>query len=246
MTIAQFIDSLDRLDALILLEDIIGHDRAYLLAHDEDELTDHQLAWLEPRAARRRAGEPLAYIRGHVEFYGRDFDVTTSTLVPRPESEDIIELLKTLQPQTICDVGTGSGALGITAALEIPGSSVTLLDVSQDALDVARRNAERLNAPVMYLKSDLLAETREHFDVLLANLPYVPDGHPINRGAEFEPPLALYGGPDGLDLYRLLFQEARATYIITEAMPEQHGALAAIGTFTLLQTKGYAQLFRCQ
>ena len=91
MTVASFIQSLDRLDALILLEDITGRDRSYLLAHDEDELTDHQVSWLEPRAARRRGGEPLAYIRGHIEFYGRDFDVTTNTLVPRPESEDITE-----------------------------------------------------------------------------------------------------------------------------------------------------------
>lgn len=244
-----------RLDTIILLEDALSTNRAHILAHPETVLPHQTVELLEQQITRRCSHEPLAYIRGHVAFYGRDFIVTPDVLVPRPETEGIIDFLKELalpRPNvTIADVGTGSGCIGVTAALELTESSVDLLDISSAALEVAAQNAERLDVTTDIVLSDLLANTPRTYDIILTNLPYVPDDYPINRAAGLEPSLALFSGSDGLVHYRAFWKQLselseRPLYVITEAFPSQHNALAGIaGTagYTMQKVSGYVQLF---
>lgn len=233
-----------RLDALVLLEDVTEHDRGWLLAHPEFEIVSSQLTRLTKLLNQRAKHVPLAYVRGRTEFYGREFVITPAVLEPRPESETMIELLKawtqdpSLKPNKrqklkIADVGTGCGALGITAALEVPNTDVELLDIDRTALKVAKTNVDKFTLSMSVVQSDLLANAKHAYDVLLCNMPYVPDSYPINRAAAFEPELAIFGGPDGLDLYRQLFDQIsklpkQPLYILTEALPAQHPELAAI------------------
>jgi len=149
-----------RLDCLILLEDVLGYSRAHLLAHLEKEIPPDKLVILGEKLSRRAAREPIAYIRGFSEFYGRNFNVDRHVLIPRPESEAIIEILKSLKlpvKPRIVDVGTGSGALAITFALEINEAYVEAIEISHDALAVAKLNAKQHNAHVAFYQADLLA-----------------------------------------------------------------------------------------
>lgn len=233
-----------RLDCLVLLEDIVGKDRAYLLAHPETELSAAQAQKLNTLLTRRACHEPLAYIREKTEFYGREFFINHSVLEPRPETETMIELLKKLllpQGAVLVDIGTGSGAIAITAALELSNVSVMAVDIDPHCLEVARSNAERLNAHVAFQESNLLASLTSSSDVILANLPYVPDTYHINEAAMEEPRIAIFGGPDGLDLYRKMFDQIDALqkkpqYILTESIPFQHHGLA-----TIARKHGYIQ-----
>ncbi|HXR50388.1 MAG TPA: HemK/PrmC family methyltransferase [Verrucomicrobiae bacterium] len=245
-----------RLDVLILLEDATGKDRAWLLAHPEFELNDKQVKVIKNVLKRRAAHEPLAYIRGHTEFYGREFLLNQDVLEPRPESETMIDLLKKImQPdrkQYIADVGTGSGALGITAQLELPDGLVELLDIDQKALKVAKMNVDKFTLNISVKQSDLLAKASPKQDILLCNLPYVPDGFQINPAAMREPRIAIFGGPDGLDVYRKLFNQVEELadeplYILTEALPVQHELLRDIAEshdYTLLTSEDFIQVFQ--
>lgn len=244
-----------RLDCLLLLEDELGIDRAHLLAHPETALTPIQAAALGEKCALRATHFPLAYIRGKAFFYGRTFMVTPRVLVPRPETETMITLLTELQglpPRPrIVDIGTGSGCIGISAALEIPSAITTLYDIDPDALAIAQKNAETHGANVRTKVQDLLSAPAEAFDVVLANLPYVPENYAINTAASFEPALALFAGDDGLDLYRSLWQQllSQSTppkHVLTEALHEQHAALASLAEqagYTLANKKGLIQHF---
>lgn len=242
-----------RLDALVLLENATGIDRAQLLAHPETTLTPIALEQLADQLERRLQHEPLAYILGRAEFYGRSFAVTPDVLVPRPESETIIDVLKQQLPLAghtpantkIADIGTGSGALAITAALET-GVIACAVDIDEACLTVAKNNAVVHTTPLLTLQGDLLspflaadasAEATAFGapDILLANLPYVPVDYPINNAARHEPALALFAGTDGLDAYRRFFAQVvqlpkQPVLIITESLPEQHAALAALAT----------------
>jgi release factor glutamine methyltransferase len=245
-----------RLDTLILLEDLLGRERSWLLAHTEAELSAAQAASFKRKIDRRKKHEPLSYIRGFNEFYGRNFKVNKRVLVPRPESETIIDLLKTAFPSAsglmIADVGTGSGCLGITAGLELPGSKVDLYDIDSSALAVAKHNAHIHELHVQAHKRDLLNRPSRSYNVILANLPYVPDGWEINASAMKEPRLALSGGKDGLDLYRRLFKQLQILgwwplHAFTEAMPSQHKELAVVAKahgFYLETEQDYIQVFR--
>lgn len=245
-----------RLDALVLLEDITGRDRTHLLAHPETELLSKDLAKLKKLLRRRAKHEPLAYVRGHTEFYGRDFVITPTVLVPRPESETMIDLLKTLpdlsETPSILDIGTGSGSLGITAQLELPGATVTLSDISVEALEIAKTNVDKFTLNISTLEMDLLGDNSLAYDVLLCNLPYVPDEYQINQAAGFEPRLAIFGGLDGLDLYRRLFDqvlkaEIQPLYILTESLPSQHQTLKQIAqeaNYILHLEQDFIQVFR--
>jgi release factor glutamine methyltransferase len=242
-----------RLDCLVLLEDHLGKDRAHLLAHPEIELTSEQEKVLSEQIERRSKHEPLAYIRGKTEFYGRDFIVNAHTLEPRPETETMIDLLKKIEldKPTICDIGTGSGAIAITAALELPHANVYACDISDECLHTAAQNNRSHRSNVTIYKSNLLESAGSSYDVLICNLPYVPDSHTINKAAMFEPRLAIFGGTDGLDLYRELFVqisevETKPQYILTESLPFQHEVLADIAkqyNYSLQKTEDFIQLF---
>jgi len=245
-----------RLDSLVLLEDITNIDRAQLLAHPEQMLTASQAKKFTKMVQQRSTHEPLAYIRGKTEFYGREFHIDHHVLEPRPESEGMIDILKLFKStRTIIDVGTGSGALAITAKLEIPQSQVIAIDIDTDCLAVAKQNAKQLGADIAFISSDLL----ENIDMslldsatLLCNLPYVPDSFQINPAAMREPRLAIFGGPDGLDLYRKLFQQlkdagSRPLLVLTESMPPQHAELKSIAEaagFVLDRSEDFIQSFR--
>lgn len=243
-----------RLDCLVLLEDGLSIDRGLILAHPERVLRASKMAVLNNKIMQRVAHVPLAYIRGKASFFGRTFAVNSHVLVPRPETETMILLLKELplppRPR-LADIGTGSGCLGITAALEIQANA-TLTDINDKALGVAKANAKTLRAAVQTSKNDLLTHNTAHYDVLLANLPYVPQNYPVNQAAQHEPALALYGGEDGLELYRRFWNQVKEspgdpTYILTESLPEQHKALARMAEnagFILTRTEGFIQCFR--
>ncbi len=227
-----------RLDVLVLLEDCLRTSRAHILAHPELKLQRPALQKLEKWLARREQHEPLAYIRGFSEFYGRSFKIDKRVLQPRPESETMIDLLKTLRlpiNPSIADVGAGSGALGITAVLEVPHSTSDLFEIDTAALAVAKRNVKKHKVSARCFYSDLLRASRGTYDVVLANLPYVPSYHYVNEAAGHEPRLAIYGGGDGLEIYRRLFNQLSGhrsppRYVLTESMPPQHGRLEDIAT----------------
>jgi len=271
MTIAQFLTEATellqkagvesaRLDVLILLEDLLERDRSRVLAHAEQLLTKEQVHKLNNYIVQRSRHTPLAYIRGHVAFFGRDFIVNEHVLIPRPETEAVIELLKECsfsKPPCIADVGTGSGCIGITAALELPTTRVHFYDTDKAALEVALSNARRLHAHGEYYRGNVLDPWRHDYDVVLANLPYIPDVYPINKAAGFEPELALFSGEDGLNHYRLLWRQIKAragksgepdkpAHVIIEAFPAQHAdldGLAAAAGYRLHATRGYVQHF---
>jgi release factor glutamine methyltransferase len=167
-----------RLDALLLLELVTSRSRADLLASSKETLSVMRQGKLKKLVERRLNGEPMAYIAGQKEFYGRDYIVNHSVLVPRPESEAFLELLsvlrKTERVHSLVDIGTGSGVLAITAKLQHPDLYVFATDNSKDALQVAAQNALRHKAAVTFKEQNLLAGDREGYDVIFANLPYVP------------------------------------------------------------------------
>ncbi|MGH7237570.1 MAG: N5-glutamine methyltransferase family protein [Candidatus Saccharimonadales bacterium] len=247
-----------RLDSLVLLEDTTGKDRGWLLAHPEYELSQTQVKKLDGFIERRTTHEPLAYIRHKTEFYGREFYVDRRVLEPRPDSETMIDLLKSLKllsKSIIIDIGTGSGALAITAKLELPQNQVLASDNDPNCLTIARGNASRLAAEINFYQGDLLNGVPSNMlrlpATIIMNLPYVPDDFPINKAAESEPKTAILGGSDGLDLYRQIFRqitklELKPDYILTEAMPPQHERLAEIAGaagFRLTKTDDFIQLF---
>lgn len=229
-----------RLDCLVMLEDVLNTNRTHILAHQERELTEVQLKKLDTMIAKRARHVPLAYIRGKTEFYGRVFRINDHVLEPRPESETIIEMLLKYRPpqgQPLIDIGTGSGALAITAALELPDNPVVATDIDDACLVVAKRNADKLNATLTFYHGSLLEALPRHLGrtpaTLLCNLPYVPDNFQINTAATHEPHHAIFGGGDGLELYRTLFTQLATTYpgpthLLCESLPPQHDLLTSI------------------
>jgi len=211
-------------DAQQLLEIATGLTRTQMLAAPERALCEEEAGAFQGMLAQRRAAVPIQHLRGSQEFFGRDFIVSPDVLIPRPETEHIVEeVLRLLSDRTaplkIADVGTGSGVLGITLALEYPQSLIAALDISPEALAVAQDNAAQLGtiSRTRILQSDLLAAVKdEQFDLIVSNPPYIPLPEKDTLHAEvrnYEPHLALFGGEDGHDLLRRLVPEAAASLI---------------------------------
>lgn len=238
-----------RLDAEIILAHTISHPRTWLHAHGDELLDPRRKDIADARAELRLERVPIAYIIGHKEFYGRRFNVSPHVLIPRPESESLIELLKRHLPDSakhLVDVGTGSGCLGITAKLELPQLSVTLVDIDKNALKIAKSNAISLQATVRTLESNLLDAYPLLADIVIANLPYVDRGWTVSVDTESEPDLALYADDHGLKLIKRLIDtlpsrtSARAL-ILLEADTRQHEAIIAYATknhLSLVATDG--------
>ncbi len=195
-----------RLDAELLLAEALGVDRTRLMIDDEKPLDPAQAERFEAMLARREAREPVAYILGRKEFRRITLSVDSRVLIPRPETELLVEVALSLpQGSRVVDVGTGSGAVALALKDERPDLSVVGSDVSAEALEVARANALRLGLDVELVQADLLEGLDGPFDAVLANLPYVPEASGLAPEIErYEPALALYGGPDGLDVTRRL------------------------------------------
>jgi release factor glutamine methyltransferase len=205
-----------RLTAELLLAHALGCDRVRLYLDFDKPLGDPELARYRELVQRRSRGEPTAYLTGHREFFGHRLAVDPRVLIPRPETELLAELALELLPEdgAALDLGTGSGALAIALKLGRPGASVTAVDLSPGALEVARANAEALGAAVAFLGGDLYAPLPAgvRFQVIVSNPPYVPSDElaGLQREVQREPPLALDGGADGLDLLRRVVAGAPA------------------------------------
>lgn len=209
-----------RLDAQVLLAHVLGADRTWLFAHHDHPLAADQAEAFTDLVARRIRREPVAYLLGRKEFYGLDFVVDERVLIPRPETEMLVDfLLAHVQADAkrtfvVADVGTGSGAIAVTTAVHAPNTRIYGLDISPDALAVAQENGRRLapKAHLDFLPSDLLAALPEPADVIVANLPYVTDAEYTDLQPEireYEPQLALTAGDKGLDVIKRLLSQVR-------------------------------------
>jgi len=198
-----------RLTAEVLLAHAAGHDRAWLYAHSDEELREVWWIHYGRYLHQRMQGVPTQYITGRQEFFGREFRVTPDVLIPRPETEHVIEAALRRPARTVLDIGTGSGAIAVTLALETR-ACVAASDISFRALAVAAENARNLGASVGLAACDLAAAFADaSFDLVVSNPPYVPESDSLPREVrEHEPAVALYGGADGLDVYRRLIPEA--------------------------------------
>lgn len=207
-----------------LLVHVLGCSKTWLYLHHDDPLTEEQLAPLRDLLRERGKGVPLQHLLGSTEFYRREFRTDARALIPRPETEELVELaLQHFKPQTspcILDMGCGSGIIGITLALELAGTqpTVVMADISEPALALTLENATALGAKVRTYRSDLFEawEPKDDnpvippsaFNLVLANLPYVPDGEDVAKEVTHDPATALYGGADGLDIVRRFLKDA--------------------------------------
>lgn len=191
-------------------------DRAFLLTHSEVILTRQQAENYERLLMRRAVHEPMQYILGKQEFFGLPFAVTPDVLIPRPETEHLVEALLARvakgAPLRIADVGTGSGALAVSLAHSLPHAQLTAVDVSSAALHIAQRNAEANGVAerIRFLESDLLAAVKSgRFDAIVSNPPYVADSEILEpQVRDYEPATALFSGPTGLEIYKRLIPQA--------------------------------------
>lgn len=237
------VDSPD-LDAQLILAVVLGCDRAHLHAHPEKAVPHEAVARVEALAQRRTAREPMAYILGEREFWSMPFLVSPDVLIPRPDSELLVEravaLLREKGESRILDAGCGSGAVGLAIASELTETRVTLLDLCPKALAVARRNAEKFGLAnrTRFLVSDLFQALGggEEFDLIVSNPPYVATGELdglMPEVSSFEPRLALDGGADGMDLIRRVIEEApaylaRGGSLLSEMDPRQMAEAEAV------------------
>jgi release factor glutamine methyltransferase len=206
-----------RRDAEVLLAHVLGCDQTALFTYPERLLSSGESDWYESLLTRRMSSEPMQYIVGAQEFFGLLFEVTPDVLIPRPETEQVVEAaLERIGPEgnpRMVDVGTGSGAIAVALAHALPRAQLTAVDLSPAALDVARRNAERHGVAdrVTFLQSDLLAAIDDgDFDVVVSNPPYVAEAEVLEpQVSNYEPHSALYAGPTGLEIYERLIPQAR-------------------------------------
>lgn len=215
--------SLPPLEAEILLCFVLKISREYLITHPEHEITTELILEFQRYCQARARGIPLAYLTHHKEFFGLDFYVDERVLIPRPETELLVEEaikkmsgVKRQVSGVICDVGTGSGCIAIALAKHLPQAKIMAIDIFEDALEIAQKNAEihAVSDRIKFLKSDLLSEISSiRFDGIVANLPYIgtSENHLVSREVfEHEPQEALFSGENGLELYERLFAQIRA------------------------------------
>ncbi len=207
-----------RMNAETLLMFVLNTDRAYLYAHPERELSADEQARYDEAIVERSTGKPAQYITGHQEFWGMDLIVSPAVLIPRPETEHVVETVLELaqmkQAPRIVDVGTGSGCIALALAAELPWARVEAVDISSAALEVARANAARLQLDhrIVFQQRDLLAGApADAYDLVVSNPPYVPESEPEKAQREvreFEPKVAVFAGESGLEVYRRLVPQA--------------------------------------
>lgn len=244
--------NLDRLDAEVLLGHALNRPRSYLHAWPERQLTPEEQSRFEALLHRRLAGEPVAYITGCQEFWSLSFEVNTATLIPRPETELLVDATLQLAesiavcdpPIRLADLGTGSGCIALALAHEQPHWRITAVDISMDALQTARRNAQRLDIDnVGFLQTDWLScFAANAFDIIVSNPPYIRAGDPHLQGLAHEPQTALVAGTDGLDALRRIIAAAHASLksnglLLLEIGHDQSNAVNA-----LMQTAGYTNI----
>jgi release factor glutamine methyltransferase len=269
MTIAQALAAaaalgLERLDAQLLLLHVLGRGdagRAWLLAHDEDSVAAGQQTQFLSLCERRAAGEPLAYLVGHKEFFGLELAVDPRVLVPRPDTETLVEwALAVIASQagndapSIIDLGTGSGAIALAVKKHCPHARVDAVDVSEGALEVAAANARALSLGVGFHRSSWLADVQGRYDLILSNPPYVAAADPHLAALSHEPASALVSGADGLHDIRTIIAQASAHlrpggWLLLEhgwdQAPAVRHLLAAAGFVAVASRKDLAGIERC-
>lgn len=242
---------LDRLDAQLLLLHALGraaHDRAWLLAHDTDALPATVQTAFDACVQRRIDGEPVAYITGHKEFFGLDLQVDKRVLVPRPDTETLVEWALSLLPlppgegmpvRQIIDLGTGSGAIALALKHVRPDLQLTAVDTSADALAVARANAQRLRLDVAFTQGNWLESIHKQFDLIVSNPPYIAAQDRHLKDLRHEPLQALASGADGLDDIRRIITQARAHLHPGGWLLLEHGWDQATAVRALLIAAGF-------
>ena len=237
------------LEARMLLERVLEQTHAWLIAHADEAAGAAAEQAFTALAERRRQGEPIAYILGKREFYGLEFGVTPAVLIPRPETELLVELaferIPRNAPVRVLDLGTGSGAIAVALAKGRPQARVTAVDIDYAALSVARANAKRHGVSVRFLCGDWFGALQgEIFDLIVSNPPYVAAGDPhLARGdVRFEPRRALVGGADGLDCIRAIIAKARAHLGPGACLLFEHGYDQAEACRALLEAGGYREV----
>lgn len=244
----------ERVDAELLLLHVMQRPRSWLFTHADDVLEMDVQAAYASLVDRRAAGEPVAYITGRCGFWSLDLEVTSATLIPRPETELLVEqALQRLPADTACsvaDLGTGSGAIALAIARERPSARVVATDASADALAVAQRNALRLAiANVAFVHGDWLAPLAgRRFELIVSNPPYIEaaDPHLEQGDLRFEPASALGAGADGLDDIRRIVRDAREHLQPDGWLLFEHGWNQGDATRRLLRDAGYAAVFTAQ
>jgi release factor glutamine methyltransferase len=237
---------LDRLDAQRLLLHSLGrpgHDRAWLLAHDADALAPGAWHSFQALCARCRDGEPMGYLLGQQEFHGLNLAVDPRVLVPRPDTETLVDwalvLLQPVPSPQLLDLGTGSGAIALALQQARPDASVHAIDASPDALDVARANAARLGLPVQFAHGHWLTQAGSGYHLIAANPPYIAEGDAHLPALRHEPHSALVAGPDGLADLRQIIASAPAHLRDGGWLLLEHGHDQAEAVCTLLAAHGY-------
>jgi release factor glutamine methyltransferase len=244
-----------RLDAELLVAHALGIDRMRVILDAQRPLEGAELATLRDLVKRRRAYEPIAYLRGEREFYGRTFRVDARVLVPRPDTETLIDVALTRtrhlsMSARVLDLCTGSGCVAITLALTRPTTQVTATDISEEALALAQENALRLGAPsVAFARADLFGELRGPFDLITANPPYIASAEIETLALDvqrFEPRLALDGGADGLVLLRRIVDEAPRYLAKGGVLAMELGAGQADDVAALFEARGFEDVQRAR
>lgn len=237
------------LDARVLLQHVLQASHAELIAHPERALRADEQASYRRLAERRRCGEPIAYLTGWREFYGRRYGVDPAVLIPRPETELLVDAALARLPvcgASILDLGTGSGNVAVTLALERPAAAVTATDLSAAALARARANAESLGARIELLAGNWYEPVAERrFDVIVSNPPYVAEGdaHLREGDLRFEPPASLAAGPDGMAAIRAIVAEARLHLEPAGWLIFEHGCEQAEASASILREAGFDACF---
>ncbi len=242
--------AMPRSEIRMLLSLVLKRDHAWLVAHDDYEFTPQEITHINALTARRAAGEPIAYLLGEREFYGRVFRCSPAALIPRPETELLIERALLHVPVNgstrIVDIGTGTGCIAITLALERPHTIVTAVDISPHALALARGNAQRLNANVAFIESDWFAALPPdaQFDLILSNPPYIVpgDAHLTQGDLRFEPAIALADAVDGLESYRQLARGAQRHLKSGGMLMVEHGYDQGESVPALLAAAGFTDV----
>jgi release factor glutamine methyltransferase len=215
---------IDPRESRLLLAEATGFSEASLVGSEDKELPEEASRRFHAFASRRRSGEPIAYIVGHKEFYSLDLAVTPAVLIPRPETELLVDLVLEMKPSSVVDLGTGSGAIALAVKKHLPRSRVVAVEASAAGLEVARRNAVKHGLEVEFRHGRWLEPLAgERFAMIVANPPYVASGDPHLSELRFEPPSALVSGPDGLDAIREITRCAPAHLLPEGWLLLEHG-----------------------